>query len=71
MQWDDSQNAGFSLKGDSKPWMRVHDDYREWNVAKQTDDPKSVLTFWKKMLAFRKKHPSAVSPDPARSMQRR
>ena len=61
MQWNAGHNAGFSLRGDSKPWMRVHDDYREWNVAKQTNDPDSVLSFWKKMLAFRKKHLGSVS----------
>jgi len=43
-----------------KPWMRVHDDYKEWNVAKQQEDPHSVLSFWKAMLAFRKKHLSCT-----------
>jgi len=62
MQWDDSPNAGFSLRGDAKPWMRVHDDHREWNVAKQIGDPDSVLSFWKRMLGFRKGHLSCVSP---------
>ncbi|KAK3111322.1 hypothetical protein LTR53_013545 [Teratosphaeriaceae sp. CCFEE 6253] len=73
MQWDGSNNAGFSLTGDAKPWMRVHDDYPEWNVAKQIDDPESVLSFWKSMLAFRKKHLSCtygyytlLSPDDER-----
>ncbi|KAK0947534.1 hypothetical protein LTR29_001142 [Friedmanniomyces endolithicus] len=60
MQWDDSPNAGFSLRGDAKPWMRVHDDYREWNVAKQIVDPDSVFSFWKRMLAFRKGHLSCT-----------
>lgn len=59
MQWDDSPHAGFT-QGDSEPWMRVHDDYTEWNVAAQKDDPKSVLSFWKQMLAFRKKHLGCV-----------
>ncbi len=54
MQWDDSKHAGFSTG--SKTWMRVHDDYREWNVAKQVGDPDSVLEFWRAMLRFRKKH---------------
>ena len=59
--WDDSENAGFSLRPDSqKPWMRVHDDYKEWNVAKQQKDPHSVLSFWKAMLVFRKKHLSCT-----------
>lgn len=40
--------------------MRVHDDYKEWNVAKQSKEPDSVLMFWKRMLAFRKKYLSAT-----------
>ncbi|KAK4688210.1 hypothetical protein P7C73_g1912, partial [Tremellales sp. Uapishka_1] len=57
MQWDDSPNGGFST---AKPWMRVHDDYPMWNVAKQINDPGSVHSFWKEMLAFRKSHLSCV-----------
>lgn len=53
MQWDDSINAGFST---GKPWMRVHDLYPEINVAKQSRDPGSVLSFWKKMIDLRKEH---------------
>ncbi|KAK5715618.1 hypothetical protein LTR15_010264 [Elasticomyces elasticus] len=60
MQWDDGLDAGFSLKNKErwvgKPWMRVHDDYKDWNVAKQIGDPESVLSFWKNMIAFRKAH---------------
>jgi oligo-1,6-glucosidase len=62
MQWSSSPNAGFSLKeGGEKPWMRVHDDYVAWNVEKQKGDPNSVLSFWKKMLMFRKRYLSSVS----------
>ncbi|KAK8847717.1 hypothetical protein IAR55_005576 [Kwoniella newhampshirensis] len=32
MQWDNSSHGGFTS---GKPWMRVHDDYPDWNVAKQ------------------------------------
>jgi len=57
MQWDDSDHAGFSLKaGGGKPWMRVHDDYKEWNVAKQQKSKDSVLAFWKEMIKFRKQY---------------
>jgi len=60
MQWDDTPHAGFTSAG-SKPWMRVHDDHTEWNVAAQKDDPESVFSFWKDMLVFRKKHLGCVS----------
>jgi oligo-1,6-glucosidase len=63
MQWDDSINAGFSLsrQDTAEPWMRVHDDHKQWNVAQQEHQPDSVLSFWKAMLRYRKKHLSAVS----------
>lgn len=51
MQWDASTHAGFST---AKPWMRVNDDWRECNVAKQADDPASMLSFWRDLLAWRK-----------------
>jgi oligo-1,6-glucosidase len=52
MQWDSTANAGFST---TKPWMRVNDDFEEWNVKSQLQDNDSVLAFWKEMLALRKK----------------
>ncbi|ORX36241.1 alpha amylase [Kockovaella imperatae] len=57
MQWSDSTQAGFST---GIPWMRVNDDYREWNVEAQKDDPKSVLSFWKDMIKFRKRYLSST-----------
>ncbi|KAL2113198.1 hypothetical protein VUR80DRAFT_5105 [Thermomyces stellatus] len=55
MQWDDSANAGFSAPG-AQPWMTVNDDYVEWNVASQIDDPDSVLSYWKRMLKLRRQY---------------
>lgn len=55
MQWDDSPNAGFTTK-DATPWMRVNDSYKDINAASQINDEKSVLSFYKKMLAMRKEH---------------
>ncbi|KAL6415599.1 Alpha-glucosidase [Ilyonectria robusta] len=54
-QWDDSANAGFTSAG-AKPWMRVHDDYREINVVKQTKDTNSILNFYKHALKMRKQY---------------
>ena len=53
MQWDSTANAGFST---GEPWMRVHDLYPEINVEKQSRDPDSVLSFWKRMLRLRKEY---------------
>lgn len=52
-QWDGSLNAGFST---GQPWMRVHDEYPEINVAKQEMDHDSVLSFYKRVLRLRKEH---------------
>ncbi|VUC20432.1 unnamed protein product [Clonostachys rosea] len=54
-QWDDSPNAGFTT-AEAKPWMRVHDEYRSINAARQRDDPESILSFYKSCLRLRKQH---------------
>ena len=51
MQWDDSENAGFT-KG--SPWMKVRDDYREVNVEKQWKEPASLLLYYQKLIRLRK-----------------
>ncbi|RFU33121.1 hypothetical protein B7463_g3211, partial [Scytalidium lignicola] len=55
MQWHDGLHGGFttSKKG---PWMRINDNYRDINVKQQSEDPYSVLSFWKQMLALRKQY---------------
>ena len=53
MQWDDSPNAGF-IKAGAQPWLPVGPHYKERNVKKQLDDPQSMLSLYKKLLAFRK-----------------
>ncbi|KAF4448975.1 putative alpha-glucosidase (maltase) [Fusarium austroafricanum] len=51
MQWTADENAGFTKGG--KPWMRINDDYNEWNVAQQEKDDDSVLAFWRQVLELR------------------
>jgi oligo-1,6-glucosidase len=53
VQWSAEKYAGFSTV---EPWIRVHDNYEEVNIAAQEKDPHSVLAFWKKMLKLRKDH---------------
>ena len=50
MQWDQSDNAGFS-KG--KPWLPVPTSAKTQNVANQEKDPDSILSFYKKLLKLR------------------
>ena len=51
MQWNDSVNAGFST---GTPWIGMNPNYPEINVAKQEQDEKSILNFYKKMIQLRK-----------------
>jgi oligo-1,6-glucosidase len=51
MQWDDSENAGFST---GKPWQKVNGEYVKVNVAAEDKDPASTLNFYRKLLPLRK-----------------
>lgn len=55
MQWDSTANAGFSPSGVT-PWQRVNESYPIINAAAQVDDPASVFSYYKNLLAIRKKH---------------
>ena len=52
VQWDDSENAGFTT---GEPWFYVNQNYKEINVAQQEKDPGSILNFYRKAIALRKK----------------
>ena len=51
MQWTGGENAGFTA---GTPWLRVNPNYTAINVEKETNDPASVLNFYKKLIALRK-----------------
>ena len=51
MQWDASNNAGFS---NETPWLPVHKNYTTVNVLNQENDQNSVLNHFRKMVALRK-----------------
>lgn len=50
MQWDDSINGGFSA---GTPWLSVNGSYPRINVKRQEDDPGSVLSYYRQLIAFR------------------
>ncbi len=54
MQWSAEKNAGFS---EAEPWFFVNENYRTINVQAQEEDEDSILQFYRKLLAFRKKQP--------------
>ena len=51
MQWDATQNAGFST---GKPWLKVNPNHTEINVANAEADGNSVLHYYRKLIALRK-----------------
>lgn len=53
MQWCAEKNAGFTT---GKPWIKVNHNYKEINVEQQHQDENSVLSFYKKMIALKKKY---------------
>jgi len=59
VQWTAEKNAGF-CPPETKPWMRVNDDYHTVNSEAQlkqsNSDELSVHQFWKRGLANRKMH---------------
>jgi glycosidase len=58
VQWNAQPNAGFTT---GTPWIKVNDDYKEWNVEAQLATPAtSVLGFWRRLLAIRKQHRALV-----------
>jgi alpha-glucosidase len=55
MPWlSDNMHAGFS---DAKPWLPVALEHLRMAVSLQEDDPESMLSTYRRMLAWRKSHP--------------
>ena len=52
MQWDDSENAGFTS---GTPWLKAAKSYSEINVNNEIQGP--IFTFYQKLIALRKKLP--------------
>lgn len=53
MQWDDSENAGFS---DVKPWISVIPNYKEINTLDRESD-NSIFNYYRKLIRLRKTVP--------------
>tara|TARA_R110002051_G_scaffold324988_2_gene425020 strand:- start:2964 stop:4724 length:1761 start_codon:yes stop_codon:yes gene_type:complete len=57
MQWDASDNAGFTS---GIPWLPVNKNYKTINVVAETKNPESVVNHFKKMVQLRKENPVLV-----------
>lgn len=51
MQWDDTENAGFTS---GKPWIAVNDNYKTINTKKAMADRSSVYFYYRKLIELRK-----------------
>ncbi len=58
MQWDDSENAGFST---IKPWIGVNKNYTTINAAEQMRREDSVFHYYQKLIQLRKEY--AIIPN--------
>lgn len=53
MQWDDSDNAGFTT---GTSWLKVNPNYKEINAAEQLEREDSVFHCYRELIALRKQH---------------
>ena len=50
MQWDDSENAGFTT---GTPWIKVNSNYPTVNAKRQVGDPDSVFSYYQNLIRLR------------------
>ncbi len=60
IQWDDSENAGFTS---GTPWFPVNPNYKQINAKKEMADPDSILNHYKALIKFKKENEVAVFGD--------
>ncbi len=57
MQWSAAPNAGFTAPG-GKPWLPLHPNATRRNVEAQLADPRSLLSFYRRLIAVRRASPA-------------
>ncbi len=61
VQWDDSENAGFTT---GTPWMPVNPNYKDGiNAKDEMEDPDSIYNHYKALIKFRKENPIVAKGD--------
>lgn len=53
MQWDDSENAGFTT---GTPWLKVNPNYKEINAERALEDQDSIFYYYQQLIKLRKEH---------------
>jgi len=56
MQWNEARNAGFT--DGATTWLPIGPDYRSRDVAVESRDPKSLLSYYKALIRLRKENPA-------------
>ncbi|HMQ31689.1 MAG TPA: alpha-glucosidase [Chloroflexaceae bacterium] len=63
MQWSEAPNAGFTAP-EAVPWLPLHPNHRAGvSVAAQADDPGSLLSFYRRLLALRRATPALLAGE--------
>lgn len=57
MQWDDSENGGFTT---GTPWINVNPNYREIHAKEEMGRADSVFHYYQKLIALRKQYEIVV-----------
>lgn len=60
VQWDSTENAGFST---GAPWFPVNKNYKEINARAEAENPNSVLNHYKALIKFKKENEVAIYGD--------
>ncbi|KAH0787575.1 alpha-glucosidase [Histomonas meleagridis] len=60
MQWDDSNNAGFTT---GTPWIKVNPNYKEINAKESLSDKDSIFYYYQKLIQLRHKYDIFVYGD--------
>lgn len=60
MQWDASANAGFTT---GQPWLKIPPSFVRDNVAADAKDSNSILNFYKRLIALRRRSPALLDGD--------
>jgi glycosidase len=60
MQWDDGPQAGFTS---GTPWLKIPPSAAQTNVAKQAREASSILNFYRRLIALRRRSPALLSGD--------
>ncbi|MFC0471086.1 alpha-glucosidase [Halalkalibacter kiskunsagensis] len=53
MQWDDTENAGFTV---GTPWLKVNPNYKEINVKNSLEDSNSIFYYYQSLIKLRREY---------------